>query len=45
MDALLRDTNQPSRMQPRYDSGDHLHPGDAGYEAMAAEAARVLSRY
>lgn len=45
MDALLRDPKQPSRMQPRYDSGDHLHPGDAGYEAMAAEAARVLSRY
>nr|WP_315248865.1 SGNH/GDSL hydrolase family protein [uncultured Duganella sp.] len=45
MDALLRDPEQPSRMQQRYDSGDHLHPGDAGYEAMAAEAARVLSRY
>jgi lysophospholipase L1-like esterase len=45
MDALLRDPQQPSRMQSRYDSGDHLHPGDAGYEAMAAEAARVLSRY
>lgn len=45
MDALLRDPQQPSRMQPRYDSGDHLHPGDAGYEAMAAEAVRVLSRY
>jgi lysophospholipase L1-like esterase len=45
MDALLRDPQQPSRMQPRYDSGDHLHPGDAGYEAMAAEAARALSRY
>jgi lysophospholipase L1-like esterase len=45
MDGLLRDPQQPSRMQPRYDSGDHLHPGDAGYEAMAAEAARVLKRY
>jgi len=45
MDALLRDRDHPSRMQQRYDSGDHLHPGDAGYEAMAAEAARVLSRY
>jgi lysophospholipase L1-like esterase len=44
-DALLRDPAHPARMQPRYDSGDHLHPGDAGYEAMAAEAARVLSRY
>jgi lysophospholipase L1-like esterase len=22
-------------MRPEYDSGDHLHPGDAGYAAMA----------
>jgi hypothetical protein len=22
-------------MLPAYDSGDHLHPGDAGYKAMA----------
>lgn len=35
LDALLRDPLRPSRMQPRYDSGDHLHPGDAGYEAIA----------
>ncbi|WP_343730040.1 SGNH/GDSL hydrolase family protein [Duganella sp.] len=45
LDALLRDPDQPSRMQQRYDSGDHLHPGDAGYEAIAAEAARIISRY
>ena len=45
LDALLRDPDHPSRMQQRYDSGDHLHPGDAGYEAIAAEAARILSRY
>jgi len=41
-DALLRDPANPARMQPRYDSGDHLHPGDAGYEAMAAGLARLL---
>jgi lysophospholipase L1-like esterase len=41
-DALLRDPDHPARMQPRYDSGDHLHPGDAGYEAMAAGLARLL---
>jgi lysophospholipase L1-like esterase len=35
LDALLRDPARPSRMLPRYDSGDHLHPGDAGYEAIA----------
>ena len=26
----------PSRMAPAYDSGDHLHPSDAGYERVAA---------
>jgi lysophospholipase L1-like esterase len=34
-DALLRDPSRPTRMLPAYDSGDHLHPGDAGYAAMA----------
>jgi lysophospholipase L1-like esterase len=33
-DAVLRDTRRPYRMRPVYDSGDHLHPGDAGYAAM-----------
>jgi lysophospholipase L1-like esterase len=34
-DALLRDPANPRRLRPDYDSGDHLHPGDAGYRAMA----------
>ena len=34
-DAAIRDPNQPDQMLPRYDSGDHLHPNDAGYQAMA----------
>lgn len=34
-DAALRDPADPTRMLPAYDSGDHLHPGDAGYRAMA----------
>ena len=34
-DRLLRDPAAPGRMRPAYDSGDHLHPGDAGYRAMA----------
>lgn len=34
-DAVLRDPIHPARMLPSYDSGDHLHPGDAGYQAMA----------
>ncbi|KRE42546.1 SGNH/GDSL hydrolase family protein [Knoellia sp. Soil729] len=33
-DAAVRDPQHPARMLPAYDSGDHLHPGDAGYEAM-----------
>jgi len=34
-DSLLRDPSNLKRLQPVYDSGDHLHPGDAGYQAMA----------
>lgn len=34
-DQATRDPSQPARFLPAYDSGDHLHPGDAGYKAMA----------
>ncbi|MCW2738492.1 SGNH/GDSL hydrolase family protein [Nocardioides sp.] len=34
-DAALRDPADPTRMLPVLDSGDRLHPGDAGYAAMA----------
>jgi lysophospholipase L1-like esterase len=34
-DRTVRDPRHPDRMLPKYDSGDHLHPGDAGYRAMA----------
>jgi lysophospholipase L1-like esterase len=33
-DAAIRDPANPRRMLPIYDSGDSLHPSDAGYEAM-----------
>ncbi|MFG2494302.1 SGNH/GDSL hydrolase family protein [Streptomyces caniferus] len=33
-DAVLRDPQRPARLLPAYDSGDHLHPGDAGLEAL-----------
>ncbi|MEV0091808.1 SGNH/GDSL hydrolase family protein [Streptomyces sp. NPDC050738] len=33
-DRVVRDPYAPVRMLERYDSGDHLHPGDAGYRAM-----------
>jgi lysophospholipase L1-like esterase len=35
-DKAVRDPNHPERMLAEYDSGDHLHPADAGYKAMAA---------
>ncbi|HEX6355541.1 SGNH/GDSL hydrolase family protein [Actinophytocola sp.] len=35
-DAALRDPADPHRLRAEYDSGDHLHPKDAGYAAMAA---------
>jgi lysophospholipase L1-like esterase len=34
-DLALRDPSEPDRLNPAYDSGDHLHPNDAGYQAMA----------
>ncbi|WP_185715542.1 SGNH/GDSL hydrolase family protein [Halocatena pleomorpha] len=35
LDKALRDPERPRRLRPEYDSGDHLHPSDAGYRAMA----------
>jgi len=35
-DKVLRDPARPQRLRAEFDSGDHLHPGDAGYRAMAA---------
>jgi lysophospholipase L1-like esterase len=35
-DQALRDPARPDALQKRYDSGDHIHPSDAGYSAMAA---------
>ncbi|WP_062203855.1 SGNH/GDSL hydrolase family protein [Aureimonas sp. AU12] len=34
-DAVLRDPANPARMKAEFDEGDHLHPNDAGYRAMA----------
>ncbi|MCU1253481.1 MAG: putative secreted protein [Edaphobacter sp.] len=33
-DKVTRDPQHPDRLLPAYDSGDHLHPGPAGYKAM-----------
>jgi len=43
-DAVLRDPQRPSHLQATYDSGDHLHPNDAGYEAMARSIDLALLR-
>ena len=34
-DRPLRDPVRPTTLLQRYDSGDHIHPNDAGYRAMA----------
>jgi lysophospholipase L1-like esterase len=34
-DRALRDPADPLMLLPTYDSGDHMHPSDAGYQAMA----------
>ena len=34
-DKVLADPRNPEHINPVYDCGDHLHPNDAGYQAMA----------
>jgi lysophospholipase L1-like esterase len=34
-DRVLRDPTHPDHLLPAFDSGDHLHPNDAGHKAMA----------
>jgi lysophospholipase L1-like esterase len=34
-DAATRDPVSPGRLRAEFDPGDHLHPNDAGYRAMA----------
>ena len=33
-DAVIRDPAQPTKFLPSFNSGDNLHPNDAGYRAM-----------
>jgi len=37
-DQLLRDPGNPRRLNPTYDSGDHLHPNNLGYQTMGNAA-------
>jgi lysophospholipase L1-like esterase len=34
-EAAVRGPAEPTRLLPAFDSGDHGHPSDAGYQAMA----------
>jgi lysophospholipase L1-like esterase len=34
-DKATQDPANPTVFSPAADSGDHLHPGDAGYKSMA----------
>lgn len=44
-DACVRDPADPLRLRPAYSTPDHLHPDDAGYQAMAAAISlRLLLR-
>jgi len=44
-DAAVRDPANPLQILPAYDSGDHLHPNDAGYQAMANAVNLALFRH
>jgi lysophospholipase L1-like esterase len=44
-DAAVRDPASPLQLLPAFDSGDHLHPNDAGYQAMAAAINLSLFRH
>ena len=35
-EQVVLDPAHPDRLLPAFDSGDHIHPNDAGYKAMAA---------
>ena len=43
-DRALRDPARPAYLAPAYDSGDGLHPSEAGYRAMAALVPLALFR-
>jgi lysophospholipase L1-like esterase len=43
-DKAIRDPQHPDRMLAKYDGGDRLHPGDAGYQAMGEAIDLALFR-
>ena len=43
-DKVLRNPAAPTKLNPALDSGDHIHPNDTGYQAMAAAVPLDLVR-
>lgn len=43
-EKAVADPANPMHMLPKYDSGDHLHPNDAGYKAMGESIDLALFR-
>ncbi len=41
-DRVAADPNDPQRLNPEYDSGDHIHPSPAGYRALGEAIALEL---
>jgi lysophospholipase L1-like esterase len=41
-DKITQDPQNPTHFNPLYDSGDHLHPSDAGYKAMGEGVSLAL---
>ncbi len=41
-DTIVRDQDHPEAFAPGYDSGDHLHPSKAAYQAMGNAACQFL---
>ncbi len=41
-DSVVRDSQNPDRLLPEYDCGDHIHPSPAGYKAMGSAVALAL---
>jgi lysophospholipase L1-like esterase len=44
-DAAVRDPEHPTQLRADYDCGDHIHPSDAGYKAMAAAIDLALLKH
>ncbi|MET7482535.1 SGNH/GDSL hydrolase family protein [Streptomyces sp. NPDC005538] len=42
LNRVMADPDDPDRLHPSYDFGDHLHPNDEGYEVMAEAVADLL---